>query len=72
VPNMEELNKQGCSLYAVIAAASKRARTVNDWRLQRARVLYEEYHGPKATVQALDEIADKTVRVVLPETKDAE
>ena len=65
--NIDDLGKHGHSLYSVIAAASKRARALNDWRLQRARVLYEEEAGPKPTVQALGEIADDTVRVVLPD-----
>ena len=68
---VDELSKHGHSLYSVVAAASKRARMINDWRMQRARVLYEDTPGPKPTVQALNEIADNTVRVVGAEGSDA-
>ncbi len=69
MPSIEELTKQGTSVYSVVVAASKRARIVNDWRLQRSRVLYEETSGPKATSQALEEIADGTVKVVTASKK---
>lgn len=62
----DDLTKHGVCVYAVVVAASKRARMVNDWRLQRAKVLLEEVTGPKATRQALDEIASGEVRVVFP------
>ena len=69
MPNIEELANKGDSVYSVVVAASKRARIVNDWRLQRSRILYEETSGPKATSQALEEIADGTVKVVSPSKK---
>jgi len=64
---VENLTKHGHSVYSIVAAAAKRARAINEWRLQRSRVLYEETSGPKATVQALEEIADGTVKVVVPQ-----
>ena len=69
MPSMDELAEQGISVYSVVVAASKRARIVNDWRLQRSRILYEETTGPKATSQALEEIADGTVKVITPSKK---
>ena len=66
---VQELTKHGDSVYGVVVAAAKRARVVNDWRIQRSRVLFEEPEGPKATTQALQEIADGTVTVVDPRKK---
>jgi DNA-directed RNA polymerase subunit K/omega len=63
----DQLAKRSHTLYAVAIAASKRARTINDWRNERARVMMDELKGPKVTTQALQEIADGDVRVVLPE-----
>ena len=54
------------SLYAVAAAAAKRARTLNEWRNERARALMEETKGPKVTTLALQEIASGEIQVVLP------
>ncbi len=69
---VDQLATRTNSLYALVMAASKRARMVNDWRLQRARVLMEEpTPGPKPTTQALQEILDGTVSVALPEDDEA-
>jgi len=66
----DDLMKYGQSIYSVVVTASKRARMINDWRIQRAKVLLEEPSGPKVTKQALDEIAQGVVRcVVSPEDK---
>jgi DNA-directed RNA polymerase omega subunit len=61
--SVESLTKHGYSVYSVVVAAAKRARTVNDWRIQRARVLFEEPTGPKPTFQALTEIASGEVTI---------
>jgi DNA-directed RNA polymerase omega subunit len=66
MPSVDKLTKDGHSVYAVVVAAAKRARIINDWRLQRARVLFEEPSGPKATSQALDEIASDEVTISQP------
>lgn len=63
----DDLSKGGMSIYRVVVAASKRARMLNDWRIQRSKVLMEETVGPKVTRQALDEIATGEVKVVMPE-----
>ena len=63
---VQELTKHGDPVYAVVVAAAKRARVINDWRIQRARVLFEEPTGPKATTQALQEIADGEITIVDP------
>lgn len=66
---VEELIKHGDSVYAVVAVAAKRARMINEWRIQRARILFEEYTGPKPTRQALEEIVSGEVTVVDPRKK---
>jgi DNA-directed RNA polymerase subunit K/omega len=58
---VENLTRHGYSVYSIVVGAAKRARIINDWRLQRARILYEETPGPKATTQALLDIADGDV-----------
>ena len=59
----DDLTKHGAPIYAVVVAASKRARMINDWRIQRSKVLMEETTGPKVTTQALDELATGVVKV---------
>jgi DNA-directed RNA polymerase omega subunit len=66
---VQELTKHGDSVYAVVTAAAKRARVINDWRIQRARVLFEEPTGPKSTTQALQEISEGVVTIVDPRKK---
>lgn len=66
---VQELIKHGDSVYAVVVVAARRARVINDWRIQRSRVLFEEPTGPKATTQALEEIADGVVTIVDPRKK---
>jgi DNA-directed RNA polymerase subunit K/omega len=61
----DQLTKHGQSVYGIAMAASKRARKINDWRIQRSKILGEETFGPKATTQAIEEIATGTVQVVL-------
>lgn len=61
----DQLTKHGQSVYGIAMAAAKRARKINDWRIQRSKILGEETFGPKATVQAIEEIANGTVQVVL-------
>ena len=63
----DDLSKYGVCIYGVVVAASKRARIINDWRIQRSKVLMEETVGPKVTRQALDEIATGEVKVVVPQ-----
>lgn len=65
----DDLTKHGHSIYSVVVAATKRARMINDWRIQREKVLLEEVTGPKVTKQALDEIASGEVRVARPKAK---
>ena len=65
--SIDQLASRAGSLYGVVMAAARRARTVNDWRLQRSRVLMEEVRGPKPTTQALQEIASGEVKVVPPD-----
>ena len=69
---LDQLVSRSNSLYCIVMAASKRARAVNDWRLQRARILMEEptEGESKPTTQALQEIADGTVAVVVPEANE--
>ena len=67
--SLDELLKHGYPVYSLVVAAAKRARAINEWRLQRARVLFDEeieLSEPKPTTQALQEIADGVVRVVVP------
>jgi DNA-directed RNA polymerase omega subunit len=66
----DDLTKHGQSIYAIVVAASKRARMINDWRIQREKVLMEDVIGPKVTKQALEEIASGEVRVVKPKAKE--
>lgn len=61
---VDQLTRHGHSVYSIVIAAAKRARKINDWRIQRAKILGEETFGPKPTVQALEEIANGTVKVV--------
>jgi DNA-directed RNA polymerase omega subunit len=63
---VEQLTKHGHSVYSIVNVAARRSRTVNDWRLQRSRVLFEDTGGPKAPMQALYEIADGTISIVMP------
>lgn len=60
----DRFTSHGISIYSIAAAAAKRARKINEWRIQRSKILGEETFGPKPTIQALEEIADGTIQVV--------
>jgi len=68
----DDLTKHGDPIYAVVVAASKRARMLNDWRVQRSKVLMEETTGPKVTRQALDEMATGVVKVAKADQQGTE